>query len=130
MSKVSVFKKKGGIIRVQNYVADFGDIDALQNVGRQKSRVINRGALITKVVQGELQSFDPDSDLVLLDSVLPDAIAVSLSWNVGDALLPAEEVFLWADSITALRYDIADVLTGVNATEAVLEDQIAEFDNM
>jgi hypothetical protein len=130
MSKVSVFKKKGGIIRVQNYVADFGDIDALQNVGRQKSRVINRGALITKVVQGELQSFDPDSDLVLLDSVLPDAIAVSLSWNLGDALLPAEEVFLWADSITALRYDIADVLTGVNATEAVLEDQIAEFDNM
>ena len=130
MSKLSVFKKSKGILKVQNYVANFGDIDAIQNVGRQKSRVMRRGALLTKAPLGELLGFERGSgSLSGLDSVLQDVFAVSFSTNFSASLLVDEQVFLWADSITTLPYDIAEVLDGVDI-RVDLENQNDEIENM
>ena len=127
MTKISVYKKRGGLVKKQIYAVDLG---ALQNVGRRKSKVIKQGAILKEALLDESQSFDSSTDLVLLDSVLPDAIAVSLSWNVGDAGGTADNVLVFGDSITTLRYDIVSVLTGDDVIDDVLDDEIAVLENM
>jgi hypothetical protein len=134
MVKVTTIKKSKGIIRLHKNVADFADfdIDVIQNVDRRELRLMQRGALI-KAAPLEFEGVVDLGQVTLggLDSVLQNTIAVRLSRNVGDALLPAVEVFAWADNLTPMRDVIVDVLAGiVDIREADLEERIDEIENM
>ena len=130
MVKVTTIKKSKGIIRLHKNVADFADVDVIQNVDRRELRLMQRGALIKAVPFESVQSFDLGLyTLGGLDSVLQDAIAVSFSRNVGNALHPAE-VFVWADNLTPLRDVIVDVLAGNVDIRDGLEEEIDEIENM
>jgi hypothetical protein len=135
MSKISVYKNRGKLVKKQTYVVDF-DVGALQNVSLPKLKVIEQGELIKEAPFESVQSFDPESGIDAFDSVIREAFAVSVSLNFGDALFAVEEVLVLTDNITALRAEIVAAITGDVAItsdaviEAILVDQNNEFETM
>jgi hypothetical protein len=100
--KISVYKKRGELVKKQTYVVDIG---AFQNVNRPKSKVMKQGVLLKEAQLDTLQVVDtfgiPDVDNSVRDVIYfiaQEAIAITIDITANTEEIDDRE-FLMLDDI-------------------------------
>jgi len=110
--KISVYKKRGELVKKQTYVVDIG---AFQNVNRPKSKVIKQGVLLKEAQLDTLRVFDAFG-------------TTDVDNSIGDVIFLAQEAIVL--EVSANIEEINDrkfVLVDNIATQGTLSAEVVEF---